>query len=50
LAIQSLTLSDAGELYAGTSSGAFRSQDGGAHWTNISQGLGIQLVPKGPYE
>lgn len=50
LAIQSLTISDAGELYAGTSSGAFRSQDGGAHWTNISQGLGIQLVPKGPYE
>ncbi|HNP60259.1 MAG TPA: hypothetical protein PKM72_05425 [Nitrospirales bacterium] len=50
LAIQSLTLSDAGELYAGTSSGAFRSQDGGAHWTNISQGLGVQLVPKGPYE
>lgn len=50
LAIQSLTISDAGELYAGTSSGAFRSQDGGAHWTNISQGLGVQLVPKGPYE
>lgn len=50
LAIQSLTMSDAGELYAGTSSGAFRSQDGGAHWTNISRGLGIQLVPKGPYE
>lgn len=50
LAIQSLTRSNAGELYAGTSSGAFRSQDGGAHWTNISQGLGIQLVPKGPYE
>lgn len=50
LAIQSLTISNAGELYAGTSSGAFRSQDGGAHWTNISQGLGVQLVPKGPYE
>jgi photosystem II stability/assembly factor-like uncharacterized protein len=50
LAIQSLTISDAGELYAGTSSGAFRSEDGGAHWTNISQGLGVQLIPKGPYE
>ncbi|MCA9498468.1 MAG: hypothetical protein KC588_04655 [Nitrospira sp.] len=50
LAIQSLTISDTGELYAGTSSGAFRSQDGGAHWTNISQGLGVQFVPKGPYE
>lgn len=50
LAIQSLTISEAGELYAGTSSGAFRSQDGGAHWTNISQGLGVQFVPKGPYE
>ncbi|HBP89165.1 MAG TPA: hypothetical protein DD706_15870 [Nitrospiraceae bacterium] len=50
LAIQSLTRSDSGELYAGTSSGAFRSEDGGAHWTNISQGLGVQFVPKGPYE
>ena len=50
LAIQSLTLTKSGELYAGTSNGAFRSEDGGAHWTDISQGLGVQLVPKGPYE
>ncbi len=50
LAIQSLTLTKTGELYAGTSNGAFRSEDGGAHWTDISQGLGVQMVPKGSYE
>ena len=49
-AIQSLTISDTGDMYAGTSSGAFRSEDGGAHWQDISQGLGIQMVPRGPYE
>jgi ligand-binding sensor domain-containing protein len=50
LAIQSLTMTESGELYAGTSSGAFRSEDGGAHWTDISQGFGVQLAPKGPYD
>ena len=50
LAIQSLTITKAGELYAGTSNGAFRSDDGGARWTDISQGLGVQLTPKGPYD
>lgn len=50
LAIQSLTITKAGELYAGTSNGAFRSDDGGAHWTDISQGFGVQMTPKGPYE
>ena len=50
LAIQSLTVADTGTWYVGTSSGAFRSDDGGEHWKNISQGLGTQLVPKGPYE
>ena len=50
LAIQSLTITNAGELYAGTSTGAFRSEDGGARWTDISQGLGVQLNPKGPYD
>jgi photosystem II stability/assembly factor-like uncharacterized protein len=49
-AIQSLTITKTGELYAGTSHGAFRSEDGGAHWTDISQGLGVQMTPKGPYE
>ena len=50
LAIQSLTLTPSGDLYAGTSSGAFRSSDGGGHWEDVSQGLGVQLVPKGPFD
>lgn len=50
LSIQSLTLTRTGDLYAGTSSGAFRSRDGGGHWDDVSQGLGVQLVPKGPYD
>ena len=50
LAIQSLTLTGAGDLYAGTSSGAFRSSDGGGHWDDVSQGFGVQLVPKGPFD
>jgi photosystem II stability/assembly factor-like uncharacterized protein len=50
LAVQSLTIAGTGDWYVGTSSGAFRSDDGGAHWTNISQGFGVQMVPNGPYE
>jgi len=50
LAIQSLTVSDAGDWYVGTSSGAFRSDDEGTHWKNISQGLGMQMAPIGPYD
>ena len=50
LAVQSLTIAGTGDWYVGTSSGAFRSDDGGAHWKNISQGLGIQMTPKGPYD
>jgi len=50
LAIQSLTIAGTGDWYVGTSSGAFRSDDSGAHWENISQGLGMQLIPKGPYD
>jgi photosystem II stability/assembly factor-like uncharacterized protein len=50
LAIQSLTIAGTGDWYVGTSSGAFRSDDNGAHWKNISHGLGMQLIPKGPYD
>ena len=50
LAVQHLTVADTGAWYVGTSSGAFRSDDEGAHWKNISQGLGMQMVPKGPYD
>lgn len=49
-AIQSLVVTSTQEVYAGTSSGAFRSKDGGAHWTDVSQGFGVQAVPKGPYQ
>jgi len=50
LAIQSLIVSSSGDWYVGTSSGAFRSDDKGAHWKNISQGLGMQMAPIGPYD
>lgn len=50
LAIQSLTIAGTGDWYVGTSSGAFRSDDEGANWKNISQGFGLQMVPKGPYD
>ncbi len=50
LSIQSLTLTGSGDLYVGTSSGAFRSRDEGGHWDDVSQGFGVQLVPKGPYD
>lgn len=50
LSIQGLTIAGNGDWYVGTSSGAFRSDDGGAHWKNISQGFGLQMAPKGPYD
>ena len=50
LAIQCLTVAGNGDWYVGTSSGAFRSDDGGAHWKNISQGFGLQMIPKSPYD
>ena len=50
LAIQSLIIAETGDWYVGTSSGAFRSDDGGEHWKNISQGFGVQMAPKGPYD
>ena len=49
-AIQSLTVASKGVWYVGTSSGAFRSDDEGQHWKNISEGFGIQKLPKGPYD
>ncbi|MGD9852224.1 MAG: hypothetical protein AB7T38_13245 [Nitrospirales bacterium] len=49
-AIQSLVVTPTQDVYAGTSSGAFKSKDGGAHWTDVSQGFGVQAVPKGPYQ
>jgi len=39
MAIQVLIESGAGVLYAGTSDGAFRSDDDGRTWNPINQGL-----------
>jgi ligand-binding sensor domain-containing protein len=49
LSIQVLINSGHGQMYVGTSSGAFRSDDDGKHWINVSEGFGSQ--PKGlrPY-
>jgi photosystem II stability/assembly factor-like uncharacterized protein len=39
MAIQSLIAAEGGALYAGTNAGAFRSDDDGATWVGISDGL-----------
>lgn len=49
LAIQVLIVSHQGIFYAGTNAGAFRSQDQGKHWVNISQGFGTQQSMPRPY-
>ncbi|RMH09096.1 MAG: hypothetical protein D6704_01915 [Nitrospirae bacterium] len=49
LSVQVLIRTDEGHLYVGTSAGAFRSEDGGEHWIDISQGFGTQQRPTGPY-
>ena len=48
--IQTLVNSPSGVMYAGTSSGAFRSEDAGLNWENISEGLGVQTTRSGPYD
>ena len=49
LSIQTLMGTAQGEFYVGTSAGAFRSQDAGAHWVNISEGLGIHYSMPRPF-
>ncbi|MDE0404156.1 MAG: hypothetical protein OXI53_02475 [Nitrospira sp.] len=49
LSIQVMMASSKGELYVGTSAGAFRSQDDGNHWTNISETLGMHYTMPRPY-
>ena len=49
LSIQVLMASSEGEFYAGTNAGAFRSQDAGNHWVNISEKLGIHYAMPRPY-
>lgn len=48
-AIQAMVITSSGDLYAGTSVGAFRSQDRGEHWDNISEGFGTQFSMPRPY-
>ena len=49
LSIQVLMAVSENELYAGTTAGAFRSQDAGNHWVNISEKLGIHYSMPRPY-
>jgi ligand-binding sensor domain-containing protein len=48
-AIQTMVMTSNGDLIAGTSAGAFRSQDRGEHWENISEGFGTQFSMPRPY-
>ncbi len=49
LSVQTLIGSSRGDLYAGTSAGAFRSQDAGEHWVNIGETLGRYRTRPRPY-
>jgi len=49
LSIQVLIDSGKGQMYVGTSSGAFRSDDNGRHWVNISEGFGRPAKGLRPY-
>ncbi|MDT7041366.1 hypothetical protein [Candidatus Nitronereus thalassa] len=48
-AIQVMVVTPQGALFAGTSAGAFRSQDRGEHWVNVSEGMGSQFSMPRPY-
>ena len=49
LSMQAMVMTEDGKLFAGTSAGAFRSQDYGGHWVNVSQGLGVQFSMPRPF-
>lgn len=49
LAIQTLVVSDQGVFFAGTSAGAFRSDNAGGQWVNVSEGLGTYTSQPTPY-
>ena len=49
LSIQVLIDSGDGQMYVGTSSGAFRSDDDGKHWVNVSEGFGRPAKGLRPY-
>ncbi len=48
-AIQSMVMTSNGDLFAGSSAGAFRSRDLGKHWENISEGFGTSFSVPRPY-
>ena len=48
-AVQVMIMTPQGDLFAGTSAGAFRSQDRGQHWVNVSEGFGTQFSMPRPY-
>jgi len=48
LSVQVLIATGGGALYAGTSSGVFRSDDDGMNWVTISEGL--QGVSESPFK
>jgi len=48
-AIQAMAIASNGDLFAGTSAGAFRSRDRGEHWENVSEGFGTQFSMPRPY-
>ena len=49
LAVQTLVVSDRGVFFAGTSAGAFRSDNAGGQWVNVSAGLGTYTDQPTPY-
>ena len=49
LSIQTLVVSEDGVFFAGTSAGAFRSDNAGIQWVNVSEGLGMYSSQPTPY-
>ena len=46
--IQAFAVGKDGSLYAGTNAGIFKTEDHGAHWSPINQGLGTTPRLVGP--
>ncbi len=49
LATQTLVVSEQGVFFVGTSAGAFRSDNAGVQWVNVSEGLGMYTSQPTPY-
>ena len=48
-AVQVMIVTPHGDFFVGASTGAFRSQDRGNHWVNISKGLGVPFSRPRPF-